>query len=122
MLRQLRHRLGARRDLPAQSLRLRQPAHQAFQAHPRAWIVLRQLVAETVGSHHQEGREMKTLLILHLLAGDPIHVLVEPKICMVLEESFAAGHMVEIFDDEGAKEQISGVECAEVQCVGEGCV
>jgi hypothetical protein len=68
------------------------------------------------------GGRMKTLLILRLIAGDPIHVLVEPKICMVLEESFAAGHQVEIFDDAGAKEQISGVECAEVQCLGEGCV
>jgi hypothetical protein len=78
--------------------------------------------AETVGSHHQEGREMKTLLILHLIAGDPIHILVEPKICMVLEESFKAGHQVEIFDDEGAKEQIIGAECAEVECEGPGCV
>jgi hypothetical protein len=80
------------------------------------------VVAETVGSHPAEGREMKTLLILHLLVGDPIHILVEPKICMVLEESFAAGHEVEIFDDAGAKEQIVSAECAEVQCLGDGCV
>jgi hypothetical protein len=40
----------------------------------------------------------------------------------VLEESFAAGHEVELFDDAGAKEQIIGAECAEVQCVGEGCI
>jgi hypothetical protein len=122
MLRQLRHELAARRHLPAQVLRLRQPPHQALQAHARAWRDLRHVVAEAVGSRHQEGREMKTLLILHLLAGDPIHIMVEPKICMVLEESFAAGHEVEIFDDAGAKEQIISAECAEVQCVGEGCV
>jgi hypothetical protein len=64
----------------------------------------------------------KTLLILHLMAGDPIHVLVEPKICLVLEESFAAGHLVEIFEDDGANAKIERIECAEVQCVGEGCV
>jgi hypothetical protein len=75
-----------------------------------------------MGSHPAEGRQMKTLLILHLIAGDPIHILVEPNICIVLEESFAAGHQVEIFDDAGAKEQIIGAECAEVQCEGEGCV
>jgi hypothetical protein len=122
MLRQLRHALGARRHLPAQVLRLRQSAHQALQAHAGAWRDLRHVVAQTLGSTAAEGREMKTLLILKLLAGDPIHILVEPKICMVLEESFAAGHDVEIFDDAGAKEQIIGAECAEVQCLGEGCV
>jgi hypothetical protein len=65
---------------------------------------------------------MKTLLILRLIAGDPIHIMVEPHVCMVLEESFAAGHQVEIFDDAGAKEQIIAAECAEVQCLGDGCV
>jgi hypothetical protein len=65
---------------------------------------------------------MKTLLILRLIAGDPIHIIVEPQICTVLEESFAAGHTVEIFDDQGAKEQIIGAECAEVQCIGENCI
>jgi hypothetical protein len=122
MLRQLRHALGARRHLPAQVLRLRQPAHQALQAHARARRDLRHVVAQALGSHIAEGRKMKTLLILHLLVGEPIHILVEPKICMVLEESFAAGHQVEIFDDAGAKEQIISAECAEVQCLGEGCV
>jgi hypothetical protein len=65
---------------------------------------------------------MRTLLILRLIAGDPIHIMVEPNVCTVLEESFAAGHQVELFDDLGAKEQIIGAECAEVQCVGEGCI
>jgi hypothetical protein len=65
---------------------------------------------------------LKTLLILRLIAGDPIHIMVEPHVCLVLEQSFAAGHMVEIFDDAGAKEQIIAAECQEVQCVGEGCV
>jgi hypothetical protein len=65
---------------------------------------------------------MKTLLILRLIAGEPIHILVEPNICLVLEESFAAGHQVEIFDNAGAKEQIIGAECAQVECVGDGCV
>jgi hypothetical protein len=65
---------------------------------------------------------MKTLLILRLIAGEPIHILVEPNVCLVLEESFAAGHSVEIFDDLGAKEQIIGAECAQVECVGTGCV
>jgi hypothetical protein len=65
---------------------------------------------------------MKTLLILKLIAGDPIHIMVEPNVCLVLEESFAAGHMVEIFDDLGAKEQIIGAECHAVQCEGDGCV
>jgi hypothetical protein len=65
---------------------------------------------------------VKTLLILKLIAGDPIHIMVEPNVCVVLEESFAAGHEVELFDDAGAKEQIISAECAEVQCVGEGCI
>jgi hypothetical protein len=65
---------------------------------------------------------MKTLLILRLIAGEPIHIMVEPNVCLVLEESFAAGHMVEIFDDLGAKEQIIGAECHAVQCEGDGCV
>jgi hypothetical protein len=64
----------------------------------------------------------KTLLILRLIAGDPIHIMVEPNVCLVLKESFAAGHTVEIFDNLGAKEQIIGAECAEVQCVGDGCI
>jgi hypothetical protein len=65
---------------------------------------------------------VRTLLILRLIAGDPIHIMVEPNVCVVLEESFAAGHMVEIFDDAGAKEQIIAAECQEVQCMGEGCI
>jgi hypothetical protein len=65
---------------------------------------------------------MKTLLILRLIAGEPLHIMVEPNVCLVLEESFKAGHQVEIFDDLGAKEQIIGAECAEVQCLGDGCV
>jgi hypothetical protein len=65
---------------------------------------------------------MKTLLILRLIAGDPIHIMVEPHVCLVLEESFAAGHQVELFDDAGAKEQIIGAECHAVQCEGENCI
>jgi hypothetical protein len=65
---------------------------------------------------------VKALLILRLIAGDPIHIMVEPNVCIVLKESFAAGHTVEIFDDLGAKEQIIGAECHAVQCEGEGCI
>jgi hypothetical protein len=65
---------------------------------------------------------MKTLLILRLIAGEPIHIMVEPNVCLVLEESFKAGHSVEIFDNAGAKEQIVGAECAQVECLGDGCV
>jgi hypothetical protein len=80
------------------------------------------VVAETVGSAIAEGREMKTLLILKLLVGDPLYILVEPNVCLVLEESFASGHTVEIFDDIGDSAKIEGIECQEVQCLEPGCV
>jgi hypothetical protein len=64
----------------------------------------------------------KTLIILQLLAGDPIHAVVDPKVCLTIRESFNAGHQIEIFDDQGDTAKISGIECAEVQCVEPGCI
>jgi hypothetical protein len=57
---------------------------------------------------------MKTLLILHLLAGDPITAIVDERVCLVAVESFNAGHELEIFDKDGEQPQITDVECQPV--------